>query len=75
MTCQFGRDDVPKSRRSFSCTKTKAESKASSTTPLVILLINAFKEQQNRLETLRKQNAALNARLRGVETVLRKKHG
>jgi hypothetical protein len=42
---------------------------------LNVVLINAIKQQQVQIETLRSQNAALNARLRSVERMLRKKVG
>ena len=42
---------------------------------LNVVLINAIKQQQDQIETLRTQNAALNARLRSVENVLRKRVG
>ena len=43
--------------------------------PIMWTMLNAIKEQQNQIETLRAQNAALNARLRSVEKSLRKKAG
>jgi hypothetical protein len=50
--------------------------------PIMWTMLNAIKEQQNQIESLRtanalmqKNNAALNARLRSVENVLRKKVG
>ena len=42
---------------------------------LNVVLINAVKEQQVQIETLKTANAALEARLRAVERVLRKKTG
>jgi len=42
---------------------------------LNVVLINAVKEQQAQIETLKMANAALNARLLAVEKVLRKKTG
>ena len=41
--------------------------------PIMWTMLNAIKEQQGQIESLRTQNAALNARLRVVEKVLRKK--
>ena len=42
---------------------------------LSAVFINAIKEQQNQIETLRAQNAVLNERLRAVEKNLRKRVG
>lgn len=43
--------------------------------PILWTMLNAIKEQQNQIETLRTRNAALSARLRSVEKSLRKKGG
>jgi hypothetical protein len=40
---------------------------------LNVVLINAIKQQQEQIETMRAENAALNARLRSVERILRKR--
>jgi hypothetical protein len=42
---------------------------------LNIVLINAVKEQQAQIETLKMANATLDARLRAVEKVLSKRTG
>jgi hypothetical protein len=39
---------------------------------LNVVLINAIKEQQKQIETLLQQNAALNERLKSVESRIRK---
>ena len=43
--------------------------------PIMWTMLNAIKEQQNQIETLRAHNAALNERLRAVEKNLRKRVG
>jgi hypothetical protein len=43
--------------------------------PILWTMLNAIKEQQNQIETLQAKNTALNARLRAVEKVLRKRVG
>jgi hypothetical protein len=42
---------------------------------LDVVLINAIKQQQDQIETLRTANVALNARLRLIERTLRNKRG
>ena len=42
---------------------------------LNVVLINAIKQQQNQIETLRAENAALNVRLRTIEKIVRKRVG
>ena len=39
---------------------------------LNVVLINAIKQQQEQIETLRAENAALNVRLKSVESSMRK---
>jgi len=43
--------------------------------PILWTMLNAIKEQQAQIETLRTANAALNARLRTIERTMRKKDG
>ncbi len=76
----LGAEDVAKVAPSFAITDSKGEIAGVKYDRLNILLINAVKEQQQQIERQQKQiatlltsNAALNARLRGVEKSLRKK--
>ena len=63
----LGAEDVAKVVPSFAITDKNGEIAGVKYDRLNILLINAVKEQQNQIEALRKQNAALNARLRALE--------
>ena len=71
----LGAEDVAKVAPSFTFTDRKGEITGVKYDRLNILLINAVKEQQKQIATLVTSNAALNARLRGVEKSLRKKAG
>ena len=42
---------------------------------LNVVLINAIKQQQEQIETLRTENAKLSARLRSVEKIVRNRVG
>jgi hypothetical protein len=71
----LGAEDVAKVAPSFTFTDSKGEVTGVKYAQLSALFINAIKEQQAQIENLRAQNAALSARLLGVEKALRKKAG
>jgi hypothetical protein len=71
----LGAEDVAKVAPSFIFTDSKGEVTGVKYAQLSALFINAIKEQQAQIENLRAQNAALSARLLGVEKALRKKAG
>ena len=78
----LGAEDVAKVAPSLTFVNSKGEAEGVKYDRLNIVLINAVKEQQQQIEQQQKQiatlvtsNAALNARLRGVEKSLRKKAG
>ncbi len=78
----LGAEDVAKVAPSLTFVNSKGEAEGVKYERLNIVLINAVKEQQQEIERQQKQiatlltsNAALNARLRGVEKSLRKKAG
>lgn len=69
----LGAEDVAKVAPSFTFTDNKGEITGVKYERLDLLLINAIKEQQSQIETLRAQNAAFKERLRVVEKQLRTK--
>ena len=69
----LGAEDVAQVAPSFVTTDSKGEVEGVKYDRLNILLINAVKEEQNQIEKLRAENAALNTRLRNIERTLRKK--
>ncbi|MFN2576342.1 MAG: tail fiber domain-containing protein [Pyrinomonadaceae bacterium] len=71
----LGAEDVAKIAPSLTFINSKGEAEGVKYERLNIVLINAIKEQQNQIETLKAMNATLNARLRSVEKVLRKRVG
>ena len=71
----FSAEDVAEVEPLFITHNDKGEVEGVKYDRLSAVFVNAFKEQQKEIETLRAQNAALNARLRGVEKSLRKKAG
>jgi hypothetical protein len=71
----LGAEDVAQVAPSFTFTDEKGEPAGVKYERLNMLLINAVKEQQAQIESLRVQNNVLSARLRGIEKHLRKKVG
>jgi len=78
----LGAEDVAKVAPSLTFVNSKGEAEGVKYDRINVVLINAIKEQQQQIERQQKQiatlvtsNAALNARLRGVEKSLRKKAG
>ena len=69
----LGAEDVAKVAPAFTFIDNKGEITGVKYERLDLLLINAIKEQQNQIETLRAQNAAFKERLRAVEKQLRTK--
>jgi hypothetical protein len=69
----LGAEDVAKIAPSLTFVNSKGEAEGVKYERLNIVLINAIKEQQAQIETLRTANNALSARLRSVEKVLRKR--
>lgn len=69
----LGAEDVAKVAPEFVSTNSKGEIVSVKYAQLSAVFINAIKEQQAQIENLRAQNAALSARLHGVEKVLRRK--
>jgi hypothetical protein len=69
----LGAEDVAKVEPLLVTHNDKGEIEGVKYDRLNVILINAVKEQQNQIETLRAQNAALSARLRGVEKTLRER--
>ena len=65
-------EDVAQVAPSFVTTNDKGEVEGVKYDRLNIVLINAVKEQQNEIEKLLAENAALNTRLRNIERTLRK---
>ena len=63
----LGAEEVAQVAPAFVTSNDKGEIAGVKYDRLNILLINAVKEQQNQIETLRAQNAELNARLRALE--------
>ena len=63
----LGAEDVATVAPSFAVTDSKGEITGVKYDRLNIVLINGIKEQQNQIELLREQNAALNARLQALE--------
>ena len=63
----LGAEDVAKVAPSFTLTDSNGEVAGVKYERLNILLINAVKEQQTQIDSLRAQNASLNARLRSIE--------
>jgi Chaperone of endosialidase len=68
-------EEVAKVAPSFTFTNSKGEIEGVRYDRLNVPLINAIKQQQEQIETLRAQNAALNARLRSIERIVRKRVG
>jgi hypothetical protein len=71
----LGAEDVAKVEPLLVTHNDKGEIEGVKYDRLNVVLINAIKQQQEQIETLRAQNAALNARLRSVERIVRKKVG
>jgi hypothetical protein len=71
----FGAEEVEKVEPLLTFRNDKGEIEGVKYNQLSAVFVNAFKEQQNQIETLRAQNAALNERLRAVEKNLRKRVG
>ena len=71
----LGAEDVAKVAPSLTFVNSKGEAEGVKYERLNIVLINAVKQQQEQIETLRTANADLNARLRSVEKVLSKRVG
>jgi hypothetical protein len=71
----FGAEEVEKVEPLLTFRNDKGEIEGVKYNQLSALFVNAFKEQQSQIETLRRENTALNARLRSVERVLSKRVG
>ena len=69
----FGAEEVEKVAPLFTFRNDKGEIEGVRYDRLGVIFVNAFKEQQAQIETLRTANAALNARLLAIEKTLRKK--
>ncbi len=69
----LGAEDVAQVAPALTFTDEQGEVEGVKYDRLNVVLINAVKEQQAQIETLRAENRALEARLRAVEKVLRKK--
>jgi len=68
-------EEVAKVAPSFTFTNSKGEIEGVRYDRLNVPLINAIKQQQEQIEILRAQNSALNARLRSVERIVKRKVG
>ncbi len=71
----LGAEDVAKVAPSLTFVNSKGEAEGVKYERLNLLLINAVKEQQSQIETLRMANARLSGRLRTVERNLRRRAG
>src|SRR5207248_8941764 len=67
----LGAEEVEKVEPLLTFRNDKGEIEGVKYNQLSAVFVNAFREQQNQIETLRAQNAALNERLRAVEKNLR----
>lgn len=71
----LGAEDVAKIEPLLVTHNDKGEIQGVKYDQLNVVLINAIKQQQEQIESLRTANAVLNARLRSVERIMRKKAG